>query len=78
MNLVSLSNNHGLIKLAVDYNEGLTVAVANLNPYGQNFVLLKETGCLQIWNLRNNQIITKFDLNENVNFLFDHFYLISY
>ncbi len=49
-------------KLAIDFDQGQTVALANLNPFGKNFLVLKESGCLQTWCLKNNEIINRMRL----------------
>ena len=66
------ASEHGFVKLVVDFDTSKTVGLANVNPQGQNFVVLKENGCLQIWNLKLKKIINRFLINEQCTSLSSH------
>ena len=51
--------------LVVNYDYGTTIAIASLtNSKEQAYLVLKETGCLQMWNTKQGQIINRLHLNE--------------
>ena len=60
-------DNANVLKIAVNFDAGNIVGLANLNPYGQNCVALKDTGSMQIWSLRHNQIVARLNIGEKVN-----------
>ena len=53
--------------LIINFDFGNTVGSVCLCPYSDNFLVLKENGCLQIWNNREKCLINRVSLNENVN-----------
>ncbi len=59
-------------KPAIDFDQGQTVALANLNPYGHNFLVLKESGCLQIWSLKSNEILNRLHLDAECSTMCSH------
>jgi hypothetical protein len=51
--------------LVVDYDYGPTIAICSLaNSKSQCNLVLKETGCLQMWHTKQGQIINRLHLNE--------------
>lgn len=53
--------------LLVNYDSGLTVAVSSISSSkAQNYLVLKEIGCLQVWNSKSGQIINRLNFNEKV------------
>jgi WD40 repeat protein len=59
-------NDTGDLHAFVDYSYGPTVAVANLNPYSDAFIVLKQNGMLQVWSIAGSKIINKIFLNMEV------------
>ena len=57
------------LSLPIGFDSGLSVAVACLFPIGENFLVLKENGCLQLWNSRHAEIVNRVFLNETVSSL---------
>ena len=55
------------VDLAINFDCGITVGVASLCPFSENFLVLKENGCLQIWNNKEKSLVNRLFLNENVN-----------
>ena len=47
-------------ELIVDYNYGRIVGVSCLAAYSDNFLVLKEHGCIQVWNNKEKRIINRF------------------
>jgi hypothetical protein len=55
-------------ELIVDYNYGQIVGVSCMCPYSDNFLVLKEHGCLQIWSNKEKRIVNRMTdfTNQNV------------
>ena len=51
-------------ELVVNFDYGNSIGLACLCPYSDNFIVLKENGCLQIWNNREKSLIGRLLLNE--------------
>lgn len=66
------ASNANLVRHAINFDEGKTVALAGLNPNGTIFVVLKETGSLQVWNIKQKRIINRVDLNQKCTSLSSH------
>lgn len=54
------------VDLAINFDFGNTVSVICLCPFSEIFLVLKENGCLQIWNLKEKSLISRIFLKENV------------
>ena len=54
------------IDLAINFDFGNTVGVSCLCPFSEMFLVLKENGCLQIWNNKEKSLVNRIFLNENV------------
>lgn len=60
--------------LLINFDHGKTVAVSSLSiSKTPSYYILKETGCLQIWNAKIGQIANRFHLNEPVIYYYDNF-----
>lgn len=66
------ASNANLVRHAINFDEGKTVALAGLNPNGTMFVVLKETGSLQVWNMKQKKIINRVNLNQKCTSLSSH------
>jgi hypothetical protein len=55
------------MELVLNYDLGRTVAIGCLNPYSENFCILKENGTVQIWNIKKATLVNKFLLGYDVN-----------
>ena len=62
------SSNENL-KLWYDFGYGLAVGIATLNPSSDHFVELKSNGCLLLWTYKNASLVSKINLNIQVNSL---------
>ena len=54
------------VDLAINFDFGNTVGVYCLCPFSEIFLVLKENGCLQIWNYKEKSLISRIFLKENV------------
>ena len=54
------------ISLPVNYDSGISIAVSGIFPVGENFLVLKDNGCLQLWNARHAEITNRLFINESV------------
>jgi hypothetical protein len=54
--------------LLISFDFGNTIGIACLCPFSDSFLVLKENGCLQIWNNKEKSLVNRIFLNENVNF----------
>lgn len=50
----------------VNYDSGRIVGLTNLNPYSENFLVLKENGTIQIWSTKNRSIVNRVYLKKEV------------
>jgi hypothetical protein len=55
-------------ELCVDYDYGKTVGTSCMSPYSDNFLVLKEHGCIQIWSNKEKRIVNRMTdfTNQNV------------
>jgi len=59
--------------LLVNYDSGLTVAVSSIfSTKAQMYLVLKETGSLQIWNSKSGQIMNRLHFNEQCSSMAAH------
>ena len=54
--------------LLISFDYGNTIGVACLCPFSDSFLVLKENGCLQIWNNKEKSLVNRIFLNDNVNY----------
>jgi hypothetical protein len=54
------------VDLAINFDFGNTVGVSCLCPFSEFFLVLKENGCLQMWNYKEKSLINRIFLKENV------------
>jgi len=62
------------MELILNYDFGRTVGIGCLNPYSENFCVLKENGTLQIWNIKNASLVRRFPLKCEV--ILDFFFTL--
>jgi hypothetical protein len=59
-------NNENKLELLIDFDYGSTVSVAGLYPNNDHFLILKECGSVQLWNIKKSVIVNRLNLNEKV------------
>lgn len=64
--------NDTRLDLLINYDAGKIVGITNLNPYSENFLVLKEFGTIQIWNSKKRSIVNRVQLNKEVIFYFNN------
>lgn len=60
--------------LLINYDNGASVSISSIIK-SQSYYVLKETGCLQVWNAKQGQITNRLYLNEPVNLTIELFLL---
>jgi hypothetical protein len=50
----------------MDFDYGSSVSVAGLYPNSEHFLILKESGSIQLWNAKKSAMVSRFHLNEKV------------
>lgn len=66
--------NDKRLDLIVNYDAGRVVGLTNLNPYSENFLVLKEFGTVQIWSSKKRTIVNRVHLKKEVNVLIRIFF----
>ena len=66
------ASNMNLVRHAINFDEGRTVALANINPNGIMFVVLKENGSLQVWSHKLKRIVNRVSLNQKCTSVSSH------
>jgi len=61
-------NGYFSSELIIDYNFGKIVGASCMSPYSDNFLILKEHGCIQIWSNKEKNIVNRLTdfTNQNV------------
>lgn len=59
-------NQNEVARHVVNCNKGKILGVAPINPYGQNYAVIKSDQCLQIWSVKHNEVIERIDFDMKV------------
>jgi WD40 repeat protein len=63
-NSLNEGDGNSLVKLVLSYDRGIVVGVGNINPYNENFLVLRSEGSAQVWSSSSCEIINKIQLSQ--------------
>ncbi|CAF0746511.1 unnamed protein product [Brachionus calyciflorus] len=66
------NQNDKRLELIINYDAGRIVGISSVNPQTENFLVLKEFGTIQVWNVKKRQIVNRLHLKKECSYLATH------